>query len=124
MGAVSLGASRAKVRRTLRDPDSIVRFTDGKIATFYYDHPQLNVFFADTKPYTADSLATEDRHFRTPTGLHPGSSFASVKHVYPHLTYETHGTWVQYQGRAKHSRYIAFDVHHHKVRGIDISTAP
>ena len=87
IGKVKLGMDPAQVRRVLGRPSSVDRF-HGKITGYsYFRADVFSISFDIVQPGDpADSILVNQGPFRTPQGIHLGSTKRQLKHAYPHVS--------------------------------------
>jgi len=87
IGKASLGMTRARVRRALGRPSAIDRF-DGKISSYsYFGAHEFSISFDIVRAGDpADSILLNQGPYRTPQGIHLGSSRRQLKRAYPHIS--------------------------------------
>ncbi len=87
IGKVSLGMTPARVRLALGRPSAVDRF-DGKVTGYsYFGADQFSISFDSVQPGDpADSILLNVGPFRTPQGIHLGSTKRQLKRTYPHIS--------------------------------------
>jgi len=86
IGKVSLGMTPARVRRALGRPSAVDRF-DGEITSYsYFGANDFSISFDSVHAGDpADSILLNRGAYRTPQGIHLGSTKRRLKRVYPHI---------------------------------------
>lgn len=98
IGNASLGMTPAQVRRALGRPRAIDRF-NGKVTSYsYFGADQFTISFDSVRAGDpADSILLNVGPYRTPQGIHLGSTKRQLKRAYPHIS--CHGSVCKiYQG--------------------------
>jgi hypothetical protein len=87
IGKVSLGMTPARVRRALGRPSAVDRF-HGKITGYsYFGAHQFAISFDIVQPGDpADSILLNVGPYRTPPGIHVGSTKRQLRRAYPHIS--------------------------------------
>ncbi len=83
IGRISLGMTPARVRRILGRPSAVDRF-DGKITGYsYFGAVDFSISFDSVRARDpADSILFNKGPYRTPQGIHLGSTRRQLKHAY------------------------------------------
>lgn len=87
IGRVSVGMTPARVRRVLGRPSAVDRF-HGKITGYsYFGADQFAISFDSVQPGDpAGSILLNVGSYRTPQGIHLGSTKRQLKLAYPHIS--------------------------------------
>lgn len=98
IGRVSLGMTPAQVRRVLGRPSAVDRF-HGKITGYsYFGADTFAISFDSVRARDpADSILLNQGPYRTPQGIHLGSTKRQLKRAYPHISCQS-GVCKIYQG--------------------------
>jgi SmpA / OmlA family len=98
VGRVTLGMTPAKVRHVLGRPSAVDRFHGQVTGYSYFGAVDFSISFDTVQPGDpADSILMNKGRYRTPQGIHLGSSKRQLTHAYPSVSCQG-GVCKIYQG--------------------------
>ncbi|MBO0767867.1 MAG: hypothetical protein J2O48_04195 [Solirubrobacterales bacterium] len=118
IGPVKIGQTAKQVDKELGKPSATKR-ANGKVALQLFAKRGLEVLFDSQKTGKVIGIAAASPTYKTPNGLHAGSTEAQVKKAYPKAV-KSKNDLVVAQNRSKTSPELVFEVSSKKVAMIEV----